>query len=266
MKKFFPIFLLCALVLPNLSYAFISPNVTQTPGLLCTPNDPNFQKYDYPEHIARCQRNVGIDEKLKIAAAYGNIPQSNWPNYEFDHLIPLCAGGSDDITNLWPQPIGEAHKKDVLENDICLALRAGTLKQAQAIQKVHDWFNSLAISQGAKPSYSTEVKCKNVDSTITVHFLIMGFHQISNTAVYQNSSDGEHEAISVKKVVTGKAVARARTQLLKDFIRYNLNENSEDRFELFLPAQFQDEIAKFTIFLKIGFEDTYPNLIKMECE
>jgi hypothetical protein len=53
---------------------------------------------------------------------------------------------------------------------------------------------------------------------------------------------------------------------LKEYIRYNLNEGSEDHFELFLPSKFTDESAKFTSYLKIGFEDTYPNLTKLECE
>jgi hypothetical protein len=262
----FSIYLMGASALPTLAFAFIAPNVSQTPGLLCTPQDPNYQKLDYAESIARCQRNVGLDEKIKIATAYGNIPQSEWPNYEFDHLIPLCAGGSDDITNLWPQPIAEAHKKDVLENDICLSMRAGTLKQAEAILKVHNWFNSLALSQNFEATYSTEVNCKNIDSTITVHFFIMGLKQISTITVNQNAKDGEHEVISVKKLVTGKEVSRARSVLLKEYIRYNLNEGSEDHFELFLPSKFTDESAKFTSYLKIGFEDTYPNLTKLECE
>jgi hypothetical protein len=253
-------------VLPQSSFAFTPPNATQTPGLVCTPSDPNFQKYDYAEHIARCARNVGTDEKLKIATAYGNIPQGEWPNYEFDHLIPLCAGGSDDITNLWPQPITEAHKKDILENDICLAMRAGTLTQAKAIQKVHDWFNLLALDQNSTPSYMTDITCKTLDAATTVQFSIMGLKQISNITVNLNDVDGDHEAINVKKLVEGKEVKKAKSSLLKDFVKYNLNEKSKDHFELFLPATFSDETAKFTGYLKIGFEDNYPNLTKLECE
>ena len=124
--------------------ALTQPDWTKTPGVLCSPTDPNFSNYDYPEKIARCVRNVGTAEKQQIAQEYGNIPQGDWPKYEFDHLIPLCAGGSDDVHNLWPQPIDDAHKKDVLENDICISMKAGTMSQAQAVQKVHDWFTSQA--------------------------------------------------------------------------------------------------------------------------
>lgn len=124
----------------DLSLAVTQPNWQITPGVACTAQDPNFSGYDYPEQIARCNRNIGIQEKQQVAVEYGNIPQSAWAQYEFDHLIPLCAGGSDDIRNLWPQPINDAHEKDKLENEICTSLKAGTITQAEAIQKVHDWF------------------------------------------------------------------------------------------------------------------------------
>jgi hypothetical protein len=127
--------------------ALTQPDWNKTPGLLCSPQDPNFSGYDYPEHIARCNRNVGTQEKQQIAQEYGNIPEAQWANYEFDHLIPLCVGGSDDVRNLWPQPINDAHQKDILENNICLAMKAGTMTQAQAVQKVHDWFASHAQAQ-----------------------------------------------------------------------------------------------------------------------
>jgi len=126
----------------QVTFAITQPNWTQTPGVLCSSHDPNFDTYDYPEHIARCTRNVGDQEKTQIAKAYGNIPKANWSKYEFDHLLPLCAGGSDDIHNLWPQPIDEAHLKDVIEDEVCSGMRAGTLTQAQAVQKVHDWFTA----------------------------------------------------------------------------------------------------------------------------
>jgi hypothetical protein len=126
--------------LSSVAMGVTSPNPELTPGVLCTAQDPNFSGYAYPEKIARCNRNVDDVEKNQIAQNYGSIPKSQWPQYEFDHLIPLCAGGSDDIHNVWPQPIAEAHEKDTLENDICGGLRAGTMTQTQAVQKVHQWF------------------------------------------------------------------------------------------------------------------------------
>lgn len=115
------------------------PDAKLTPGELCTPTNPDFAGYRYSEHIAYCRRNVSREMKIQIAQAYGGIPESEWPKYEFDHLIPLNAGGDSSITNLWPQPISEAKEKDVLERQIFDGLSSGTLSQAQAVQMVWDW-------------------------------------------------------------------------------------------------------------------------------
>jgi hypothetical protein len=121
------------------------PNATLTPGALCTARDPNFDKYDYPEQVARCKRNVNTAEKQKVADEYGHLPKSQWSNYEFDHLVPLCAGGSNDITNLWPQPLDQAKVKDQIEDEVCKGMRNGTMSQAQAVARIHGWFKSLTI-------------------------------------------------------------------------------------------------------------------------
>lgn len=120
-------------------YQFTQPNPQFTPGKVCTPLDPNFSRYRYPAHVAYCNRNVTLEEKHKVAAAYG-IPDSDWSQYEFDHLIPLSAGGSDDFENIWPQPLSEAREKDQVELDIYNDLNSGAIGQDQAIQKIKDWF------------------------------------------------------------------------------------------------------------------------------
>ena len=131
--------LMSAVLLGSTSTWAIKPNPNNTPGFLCSETDPNFEGYFYKSHVARCKRNVSDLEKTQIANEYGAIPPANWPQYEFDHLFPLCAGGSDDIRNLWPQPIDEAHLKDVIENKVCLELQAGTTDQAGAIKEITDW-------------------------------------------------------------------------------------------------------------------------------
>ena len=118
-------------------YSF--PDPKGTPGSLCTDDDDNFDGYRYHEQIAHCKRNVPKSVKLKIAKKYG-IKEEDFSDYEFDHLIPLSVGGSDDITNIWPQPLDEAKEKDKVEQSAYLQLSKGDITQKQAIQMMWDWF------------------------------------------------------------------------------------------------------------------------------
>lgn len=209
-----------------LAYGFVNPDPTKTPGVLCQPTDADFKDYEYPENIARCNRNIGIAEKLQVAQDYGNIPQANWADYEFDHMIPLCAGGANDPKNLWPQPISEAHQKDVLENNICMGMRAGTLKQSEAVQKVRDWFQARA--QPPAPITPSEVSildspnfiCKTTDATI-IRFGLQNPNTISDADVTLATSDRENEVIRAEGSIQGKPVS-ASSNLLKNFLRFVL--------------------------------------------
>jgi hypothetical protein len=44
-----------------------------------------------------------VERRDEVLLRYG-FPAGPHPDYEIDHLIPLCLGGSDDFSNLWPQP------------------------------------------------------------------------------------------------------------------------------------------------------------------
>jgi len=118
------------------------PDWNVTPGKLCTPDDTNFKEYRYPEHIPYCNRHVTREMKLQVATDYGGIPQSEWPKYEFDHLIPLGIGGNSSTDNLWPQPRGdeESDGKDKLENTLYKQLSAGAITQAEAVNQTYAWF------------------------------------------------------------------------------------------------------------------------------
>lgn len=131
--------LLCLLVFSPFSNALTQPNPDFTPGYLCTQSDADFDKLFYPEQIARCTRHVTKSMKKKVAEYY-DIPESKWGKYEFDHLLPLCAGGSNDIRNLFPQPWADADKKDVVENRVCRAMRNGTMTQEQALREIKEFF------------------------------------------------------------------------------------------------------------------------------
>src|SRR5271157_2904996 len=73
----------------------------------------------------------------EVLARY-RLPPGAHPDYEIDHLIPLCLGGSDDPSNLWPQPrrsiegTWNAEAKDGLERPICDMVCEGQLDIATA--------------------------------------------------------------------------------------------------------------------------------------
>jgi len=71
------------------------------------------------------------------------------PNFEIDHLVPLCLGGSDDFSNLWPQsrqtiaPKWNAEAKDRLERRLCEMVCSGQLDLAAAQQAIAtDWIKA----------------------------------------------------------------------------------------------------------------------------
>jgi hypothetical protein len=67
---------------------------------------------------------MAAERRDEVLIRYG-LPPGQHPDYEIDHLIPLCLGGSDDFSNLWPQPRGSiepkwnAEAKDRLERRMC---------------------------------------------------------------------------------------------------------------------------------------------------
>ena len=63
-------------------------------------------------------RNVPTSEKNQVYAEYG-IASHTPGQYEVDHLVSLELGGSNDISNLWPElasPTPGFHEKDQVEN------------------------------------------------------------------------------------------------------------------------------------------------------
>jgi len=81
----------------------------------------------------------------EVLARYG-MPTGTHPDYEIDHLIPLCLGGSDDPSNLWPQPrrtlepVWNAEAKDRLERLLCDMVCDGQLDITAAQAAIaKDW-------------------------------------------------------------------------------------------------------------------------------
>ena len=107
-----------------------------TPGSLCDRPD----SYRYAERIPYCNRVVDRELKEDVFREYRHegyrLNPRNRENYKIDHLIPLCAGGSNRENNLWPQHVSIYTKTDPIEHIGCEKLKAGKIKQARLVQLI----------------------------------------------------------------------------------------------------------------------------------
>lgn len=115
----------------------VGPDPRLTPGTLCGKADQRR----YPEGIAYCERNVDTNQKKIIIRNYDSelgysVGSMNRQEFKIDHFIPLCAGGSNENRNLWPQHRSVYEVTDPMEPLICEKMAAGRLKQADAIRLV----------------------------------------------------------------------------------------------------------------------------------
>jgi hypothetical protein len=114
-----------------------TPDAELTPGALCeTPS-----RLRYPEQIAYCERDVNSFTKEVVFIAYRDLGYSlSGPRerYKVDHFIPLCAGGSNDIKNLWPQYDTISRVTDPLEPLACEVLALGKITQVEVIEIIKE--------------------------------------------------------------------------------------------------------------------------------
>lgn len=110
------------------------PDPRLTPGKYC--HDSRNSRY--PEKIAYCNRNVSTETKKEVIKTYDTtlgfkIGSMSRGEFKIDHYFPLCAGGSNDPENLWPQHQSVFEITDPLESEVCQKMSQGKLKQAEAI-------------------------------------------------------------------------------------------------------------------------------------
>ena len=116
----------------------LSPNPKLTPGLALPLTEADI-----------CRERSGTRPRLVLASIgkkvfdeYG-IRNPEPRHYEMDYLIDPDLGGSDDSSNLWPQPYSamwNAHVKDALEENLRDLVCAGKISLAQAQRDIAtDW-------------------------------------------------------------------------------------------------------------------------------
>ncbi len=117
------------------------------PDKECTPGDiiPTATKNQVCQPgYASAVRNVPTSTKTRAYRMYGIV--SHRPGqYEVDHLVSLELGGSNDISNLWPEaasPKPGFHEKDRVENYLHNQVCSGAISLQQAqIEIATNWLN-----------------------------------------------------------------------------------------------------------------------------
>jgi hypothetical protein len=137
---------------PNLTRGEV---LTMTRSVVCVPG------------YASTVRNVPDSEKEAVYARYG-IPHLPYA-HEVDHLISLELGGSNAITNLWPEPYQGrwgARTKDTLENRLHDLVCAGhlSLVRAQRLEATN-WVAAYRRYIGTPPATpATNTSAPNASS------------------------------------------------------------------------------------------------------
>lgn len=120
----------------ELAFPFI-PDPSMTEGSLCSPKDPDFQRYRYDEQIPYCKRNVSRGDKKDIYRAYG-VPRECQKEYTIDHFIPLSIGGTNHRDNLWPEHKSIKALRQHLEEDLYKKISQGEITQGEAVRIITD--------------------------------------------------------------------------------------------------------------------------------
>ena len=119
------------------------PNPRLTPGAVLTTGAARVCTPGYSASV----RDVPYSEKLAVYARYGIAYVAY--KHEVDHLVSLEVGGSNAITNLWPEPYAGrwgARTKDVLENVLHDLVCSGrlSLRDAQHIE-ARNWVKAYRL-------------------------------------------------------------------------------------------------------------------------
>lgn len=124
----------------------LGPHLEITPGTLCS--EP--VEFRYPEKIAYCGRDVSGHTKEVIFDKYRDLGYKlpgERKDYKIDHFIPLCAGGSNYQTNLWPQHISISKITDPIEALGCEKLAKGLISHQDLINTIYQVKLNLNLAQ-----------------------------------------------------------------------------------------------------------------------
>lgn len=118
------------------------------PDPLCTPGDKGVIDLKVLCAPAKYDSKISKSVINEVYGRYG-INESDRVDFAIDNLIPLELGGSNDIRNLWPQPIysvpgyNEKNKAETKLRELACASRI-PLASAQYMIS-HDWKNNQGL-------------------------------------------------------------------------------------------------------------------------
>jgi hypothetical protein len=139
----------------SVTFAQMVPDKSLTPGNTF-PNvtEKEICKPGYSKKVRHVSEATKAEVVKKYIKAHPNWPKckpAGTEKCEIDHLISLELGGTNAVTNLWPEPydpIPGAHEKDAVENWLHRQVCQGkmTLKSAQEII-TKDWYTAYLEMQ-----------------------------------------------------------------------------------------------------------------------
>ena len=211
------------LALPSTAFAAVASfryshgeplnNLSVTPGTIFRVGVSTICRSGYSTSV----RDVSTSEKSKVYVEYGVTTRASG-QYEVDHLISLELGGSNAITNLWPEandhPAGYLNSKDILENRLHALVCAHQIGLAAAqhliatnwVTEYHrvfgTWPKALAAT-GAPTSGSTTpttqpAKATSPTSTVatTTTSVTTPSGTVTITALIGSVAPGGHESLT----------------------------------------------------------------------
>jgi hypothetical protein len=122
--------------------SYSEPNRRLTPGAARLVSTDELCANEYSDDA----RMVPADMREKVLEEYGVAGQLS-RNYELDYLISPQLGGTNDISNLWPEPasstVWNLQAKDALENRLHQLVCRGNISLATAQRDLAtDWISA----------------------------------------------------------------------------------------------------------------------------
>jgi len=127
-------------------YFNYGPDPKCTPGEKTAVTVEEICKSGYASSV----RDVSEETKKQVYAMYG-ITSHKKGEYEIDHLISLELGGSNSISNLWPEPVSPVpgyKEKDKAENKLHSLVCSNKIPLASAQYMIsHNWQSNTGLYQ-----------------------------------------------------------------------------------------------------------------------